>query len=61
MKIVQGSRHQFGRCAFACESEEVMEINFNGVKVRLCNEHAKILANELLTPPAPVQTQNERM
>ncbi len=59
--ITHGSRYQCGRCAFACESEEVMEINFNGVKVRLCNEHAKILGNELLTPTAPVQTQNERM
>lgn len=59
--ITHGSRYQFGRCTFACESEEVMEINFNGVKVRLCNEHAEILANELPTPTVPVQTQNERM
>lgn len=59
--ITHGSRYQFGRCAFACESEEVMEINFNGVKVRLCNEHAKILADELLKSTAPVQTENERM
>lgn len=59
--ITHGSRHQFGRCAFACESEDVVEINFNGVKVRLCNKHAKILADELLTTTAPVKTQNERM
>lgn len=59
--IIHGSRYQFGRCAFGCESEEVMEINFNGVKVRLCNDHAKILVDELLTTTAPVKTQNERM
>lgn len=59
--IIQGSRHQFGRCSFGCENEEVMEINFNGVKVRPCNDHAKNLANELLKTTAPVKTQNERM
>lgn len=59
--IIHGSRHQFGRCSFGCKNEEVMEINFNGVKVRLCNDHAKILADGLLITTAPVKTQNERM
>jgi hypothetical protein len=61
MKIVKGSRHQFGRCAFSCEDDDVTEINFNGVKVRLCKKHASILANKLLTATAPVQAHNERM
>lgn len=65
MKIVKGSRHQFGRCAFFCDDEEVIEINFIGVKVRLCKAHAMHVAHTLLsvvgTTIAPAKDQNERM
>jgi hypothetical protein len=65
MKIAQGSRHQYGRCAFFCDDEEVIEINFIGVKVRLCKDHVRYMAHTLLSvvdaPIAPVKDQNERM
>lgn len=61
MKIYHGSREQLGRCAFSCKDQEVTEINFNGVKVRICSKHANILAKQLLEYTEPVKSQNERM
>lgn len=47
MNIITGLRNTLGRCSFNCETDTVKEINFNGVRVRLCENCAERLAGAL--------------
>lgn len=59
MNIISGLRTTLGRCSFDCETETVKEINFNGVKVRVCEKCAGELV-KILSQPKSCETNHDQ-